>query len=109
MLRPTLMVATLALTLTACSSNRESAKKNTVKACMESAQKNGGAAISKDLIKEYCECSADRVIDQSSDEEIKALNDNVMTPEEQQRIMTLAAPCAQTLQQKVMAQQGAAQ
>ncbi len=98
-----LLVPAVLLATASCKSDRETLRQATVSACLDSARVSGGAAIPEELLKDYCNCSADAVINPATDAEIRALNDKVTTPEEQERIARLTAPCLQTLQQKVAA------
>lgn len=54
------------------------------------------------MVKEYCDCSGEKVLNGLTDEELKAMSKDVNAVP-QSRIVELAQPCMETFTQKLQA------
>ncbi len=105
-----LSLAALALLMTSCTPDAERAKikKDFAESCLSSAQqsfRNSGSQASKEidqLLKDYCECSGEKVVSGLKDEEIKEIekDKNAIS---QSRLLELAQPCTDEFNRKMQA------
>lgn len=96
--------AAAVFSLASCKGNREADKKKFVNTCME----QGGNAMAdpkmKEYFNEYCECSAEKVLDKYSQKEIDEMEADAKKTGNQEammaKLMPVVQPCLDDLQKK---------
>lgn len=93
---PLALLAPLAFTLSAAAADwPPGAKAEFVTQCVAGAQSSHGPA----QLQAYCECAADKVIEEFSEAEMQAMNrQSPPDPALQQRLVTASSPCKARLQ-----------
>lgn len=93
--------------LTSCAPSKEKVKETFVTSCVNSVP----GSIPKDAAKQYCECSADKLLEKYSVTEVMKMEEKIKSGDEKVKteMMTAIQPCIDELTQKVSAQQPAAQ
>lgn len=101
-------IAAAGLSLASCKGgNREKDKADFVKTCMDQGG-NQMAGVMKDYFEDYCECSADKVLDKYSAKEIKDMEADARTQGQagqeamMAKLMPVVKPCLDELQKKAM-------
>ena len=74
------------------SANTDAARKQFLNECMAAVKKNVTASFNDTLAKEYCNCTADKVLPQLSQRELVDLGFGE-NPELQQRVLNMVQPC----------------
>ena len=95
--------AAAVLSLASCKGNRDADKAKFVKTCMD----QGGSAMTgamKGYFQEYCECSAEKVLDKYSQKEIDEMEADAKKTGNQDammsKLMPVVQPCLDYLQKK---------
>ena len=99
--------AAAVFSLASCKGNREEAKAKFVKTCMD----QGGTALTdatmKGYFNEYCECSAEKVLDKYSQKEIDEMEADAKKTGSQDammaKLMPVVQPCLDDLSKKASA------
>lgn len=82
----------------ACKPNHAEMKKQFIKNC-EASISNQPGQVSKENMHDYCECSADKVFAQFSEEELIAFNE-MSEAEREQKLAPVVQPCLDELMLK---------
>lgn len=95
--------ALLTFSLLSCSPSKEKIKASFVKSCMQEVESQTDPKM-KEMMKEYCECSGEKVVNKFSATEIAAFNTMSKT-EMQAKLMPVIQGCLDELTQKAQALQ----
>lgn len=94
------------LCFAACKPNHNEMKKQFMKNC-EASITDQADEVSKEAMHEYCECSADKVFAEFSEDELIAFN-KMSEAEREKKLEPVVKPCLDALRQKTMEPQPAA-
>ncbi|WP_413532338.1 hypothetical protein [Empedobacter brevis] len=90
-----ILVTIFGLTIISCNAkadkNNSEQKAQAMIACENAATTEGMSAEKKELVKKYCDCSTDKMMDEFTYKEMLQMNNP--TPELQERLMKLIEPC----------------
>lgn len=94
-------IALFTIIATSCQPSREGFKKIMVKSCVEAVPET----ISKDIALSYCSCSADRLLQKYSVEEIVKMEAGVKKGDEQakEKMLDEVKPCIAEMTEKIKA------
>ena len=90
--------------LASCKDNREEEKKKFVNTCMDQGGNQMADPKMKEYFNEYCECSAEKVLDKYSQKEIEEMEADAKKTGSQEammaNLMPVVQPCLDELQKK---------
>ena len=91
-------VALLSFSLLSCSPSKEKIKASFVKSCMQEVESQTVPKM-KEMMKDYCECSGEKMVNKFSASEIKAM-DKMSQSEMRAKLMPVIQDCIDELKQK---------